>query len=511
MNLQTMPWIVPRSVVVPLAAFGILAGALVGSAAPVLPVLLFVSLVVLALCTLALVRRQSLGVLLVALIFSAALLLGVARSFTFYSSLPSDLAPLVGQRAVLSGVVVAAPDARETSTRLTVRVEMVNDRALRAKVLVSTNPYDAFSYGDVVRVSGVVEEPEAFETESGRNFNYRGYLRSHRITHTVSFAEVGVVSSGAGNPLIARLYSFKDALVARIDALLPDPEAPLLAGLLLGERQSLGRELYESLQRAGVVHMVVLSGYNVSLVAQAMLKVTEVALPPGARALVAGVGIVAFALMTGATETTVRASFMALILLVATVLRRPHIALRALLLAAVAMVLVNPALILYDLSFQLSVLATAGIILFADPIADRLRFLPTRFGLRDIGGATIAAQLAVLPLLVVSIGDVSLVSPVANLAVLGAVPYAMFFGFVASMVAFLSPLLAFPVALVAHGVLSYILSVSVWFGNLPLASVTVPPHAVAGVLIVLALLYGAGALALSERARVLKLPRRLGS
>lgn len=506
-----MPWTVPRSVVVPLAAFGILAGTLIGSASPTLQVLLLASLVVIVFVALALILRHQTGVVLAALIFSAALLIGVSRAFTFSSSLSSDLTPFVGERAVLEGVVVAAPDTRETSTRLTIRVEAVHDRAVDARVLVSTNPYQTFSYGDRVRVSGVVKEPEAFETDSGRTFDYRGYLHAHRITHSVSFADVVVVSSGEGNPLVAHLYSFKDALVARIDQLLPDPEAPLLAGLLLGERQSLGSELYESLQRAGVVHMVVLSGYNVSLVAQAMLKVTEVALPPGARALVATFGIIAFALMTGATETTVRASLMALILLVATVLHRPHVALRALMLAATVMVLVNPSLILYDLSFQLSVLATTGIILFADPIAAQLRFLPMRFGLRDIGGATIAAQLAVLPLLVVSIGDVSLVSPFANLAVLGAVPYAMFFGFVASMVAFLSPLLAFPVALIAHGLLAYILSVSVWFGNLPLSSVTVPPSAVAGVLVALALLYGAGAVTLITRARVLKLPPRLDS
>lgn len=506
-----MRWIVRPSVVIPLSAVGILAGALLGSAFPSREVFFLLALVVSALGLLMIVPRQRTLPMVGALLFSAALLLGVSRAFTFYASLPPDLAPFVGERVTLSGVVVAAPDNRETSTRLTVEVQSVNGSALAAKVVVSTNPYQEFSYGDLVRVSGVIEEPEPFETDNGRTFNYRAYLHTHRVTHLVSFAEVSVDSQGAGNPVLLRLYAFKDALVRRIEGLLPDPEAPLLAGLLLGERQSLGTELYQSLQRAGVVHMVVLSGYNVSLVAQALLKVTEAVLPPVARAATATLGIVAFALMTGATETTVRASLMALILLVASVLKRPHAALRALMLAATAMVLANPGLIPYDLSFQLSFLATAGIILFADPITRRLRFLPERFGLRDIGGATIAAQLAVLPLLVVSIGNVSLISPIANIAVLGAVPYAMFFGFVASLIAFLSPLLAFPMALVTHGLLTYILSVSVWFGNLPLASVTVPPNAAAAVLVALALLYAGAAYALVTRARVLKLPHRLGS
>jgi len=319
-----------------------------------------------------------------------------------------------------------------------------------------------------------------------------------------------VLAEHQGNAVVSSLYGVKDAFVERIEIILPDPEAPLLAGLLLGERESLGEELYESFQRAGVVHMIVLSGYNVSLVAQALIKTTEVLLPRFASIAVAGAGIVAFALMTGATETTVRASLMAAVLLLASVLRRPHSALRALLIAGTLMVLVNPYILLYDLSFQLSFVATAGIVLFAEPLSRRFTFLTTRFGIRDIAGATVVAQLAVLPLLITSIGNVSLVAPVANVLVLGAVPWAMLGGFVASMLAFIHPLLAFPATLITQGFLSYILAVSVWFGNLPFAAVTIPKELVATLLILCAGVLFIVSYRFMKRDTVLKLPHRSG-
>lgn len=503
-----MQWITPRRIFVPLVMFGVIVGAGAGSALEPLSVVAFSLVVTLALSALLIRRRFHTTQILIAVIVLASFCLGAARSYTFEASLPQSFARFEGERAIIHGVVAKSPDRRETTTRLFVAATAVNGEPLRDNLVVSAHPYTDVSYGDVVQVIGTLERPESFETDLGRTFDYEKYLRAHRATHVVSFAEVSVVAQGEGNVVLATLYAVKDALVLQSERILPDPEAPLLAGLLLGERQSLGEDLYESFQRAGVVHMVVLSGYNVSLVAQALIKSTEALLPRSASFVAAAGGIVAFALMTGATETTVRATVMALILLASSVLRRPSFALRALLVAAGLMVLANPYILLYDLSFQLSFLATAGIILFADPIAKYLRFLPEHFGIRDIGGATLAAQLAVLPLLIVSVGSVSIVSPLANVLVLGAVPYAMLLGFGAITLAFLSPLLAFPIALITHGILSYIIGVSVWFGNLPLAAVSIPHGAVLAVLILLALLYALAAVSLMRRGIVLKLPPR---
>ncbi|MEK7613276.1 MAG: ComEC/Rec2 family competence protein [Patescibacteria group bacterium] len=470
-----MQWIKETNAILPLTVGGIFTGAFFGTVGNPLIVSGFFVCVAVALILITLLRKRRHSVFLwgVVLILCAALL-GSTRAYFFDQSISEDLVQFEGARVHMVGVVSSAPEKRETTTRLRVQIESVNQHPTLGVVMVSTDPYNAFHYGDRVAIEGVIKKPESFETDTGRAFNYEKFLRAHRVTHVISFANVEVVEENAGNQIIAALTSFKDTLVSRIELLLPDPEAPLLSGLLLGEQQSLGTRLYESFQRAGVVHMVVLSGYNVSLIVQALSKITETFLPLAARSTVLILAIVSFALMTGASETTVRASLMAGILLVGTLLARPHDALRALLVAGGVMVLWNPYLLLFDLSFQLSFVATAGILLWANPLAQKLSWLTERFGIREIAGATLAAQIAVLPVLVLSIGSVSLVAPFANILVLGAVPYAMFFGFVASVISFVHPLLALPFTFITQALLVYILTVSVWFGNLPFAAITIP-------------------------------------
>ncbi len=485
-----MQWITRRNLVLPLVVSGIVFGVLVGTVSSAFIALLFfitLALATLALSFLTIHSRKALYIILSVFFFSS--LLGTARVFIFDVSFTNELGAFEQGQSVVLGSVIASPEYTESSVRFRMKVTSVNDNEVDGVVLVSANPFTEIVYGDYVRVRGVLKKPESFITDSGRTFDYERYLYARHITHTVSFAQVSVEKHTGGNPVVSFLQKVKNTLVRRIETILPDPEAPLLSGLLLGERQSLGEELYTSFQKAGVVHMIVLSGYNVSLVAHAFLKTTSFFLPRVMSFSTAGIGIIAFALMTGASETTVRASIMATLIIVASVLKRPHSALRALLLAGAIMVLINPYILLFNLSFQLSFLATAGIILAADPVAKKLTFLPTFFGIRDIAGATIVAQASVLPLLIVSIGSVSIVSPIANVAVIGAVPWAMAFGFIASMLSFISPVIAFPVTVITEALLIYILKVSVWFGGLPFASLTIPQSFMWGALVVVALSY----------------------
>ncbi len=174
--------------------------------------------------------------------------------------------------------------------------------------------------------------------------------------------------------------------------------------------------------------------------------------------------------MTGASETAVRATLMALVVLLAKALYRPAEGLRILLVVAAAMAIWNPYLVLFDLSYQLSVLATLGLVTLShriEPYLVRLRYK----SLIEIVSTTLATQVAVLPLLIISIGQVSIVSLLSNILILLVVPYAMLTGFVAAVVALLSPTLAFPFSTVAYMLLTYIIRVSEFLGSLPYAAV----------------------------------------
>jgi len=410
----------------------------------------------------------------VLLLLSAAALIGAAA----YSVLaPAPLRPaldaVVGKNATFEGVVSAEPDVRETNALITVSIQTVNGEAASGTILVHADLFPKISYGDRLRISGSLAFPQAFETDTGRTFNYPKYLLAQGITHKLSFAKITVLAHGEGNPIIAALLSVKHFFERGISAALPEPESALAGGLLLGDKQSLGDSITEAFRRAGVVHVIVLSGYNVSLIIGAVLFIALYFLPTRAALLLAALSVVGFAVMTGASETTVRAGAMALIALLAKGLNRNADGFRLLVITAAGMAVWNPYLVLFDLSYQLSVLSTFGLVLFADSVQKKMLFVPEKAGLREIVGTTIATQLTVLPLLIFAVGQVSVVSLFTNVLVLPAVPAAMLVSFIAAILAVFSSALALPFSGIAYLLLHYIISVSVWFGNLSFAAVPV--------------------------------------
>lgn len=395
-------------------------------------------------------------------------------------------------RAQIEGVVVADPDRREHTVQLTVRPDVINGEYIehsRAQVIVSVDRFMHVAYGDRVVATGVLRVPEAFETDSGRVFNYQEYLRTHGVTHTMAFAEVVVKGSGEGNPLVAFLLSVKHMFLRGIDRALPEPEGALLAGLLVGEKQSLGDRIMDAFRASGVVHIIVLSGYNVALVINSVTYIALRILPRLFAYGIAAIFVLGFAVMTGASETTVRATIMALLMMTATVFHRPALALRGLFIASALMALANPMLVLYDLSYQLSVLATLGLILFSARIETWLTLVPRALALREIVATTLATQITVLPILITSIGAVSLVFLPANALILPAVPLAMLFGFLAAVVALIAPLIALPLTLIAYALLWFIIHIALFFGELPFALVLVPEEGIVPVLTLLGCAY----------------------
>jgi competence protein ComEC len=382
------------------------------------------------------------------------------------------VSPLTGveeQKIEFSGLIAREPDVRVSSIHLYVR-----DAKSRELILVTTNPYQTFSYGDTVSISGVLKRPESFEGDLGRTFNYPGYLRARGVEHVVSFADVAVVESGGGNFAIRALLDVKHALMASIESLIPEPQAGLSEGLLLGVKRALGENLDKVFRVTGIIHIVVLSGYNIMIVVEATMRVLSLFFFPRTRAVIGALVIIAFALMVGLSATVVRASVMAGLVMLARSTGRVYAIMRALMLAGVVMLILNPYLLVFDPGFQLSFLATLGLVLIAPHIEARLHLLPTKFHVREFVTATIATQLMVLPLLLYLMGTFSVVAVPVNVLVLPAVPFAMLFTFTASVVGFVFAPLGIIFGYVAHLLLSYIITVATLAASIPIASFTVP-------------------------------------
>lgn len=384
----------------------------------------------------------------------------------------------------MNGVVVSEPEDKETLRSFVLK----SDNGER--VLVYAPLYSPVQYGDRVEVSGSLERPGIIENEGGpagdgasRPFDYGKFLAKDDIYYTLSFVEAEIVSSGHGNPIKAALFMLKRNFVGRIKSILAEPHASLLAGLIVSGREAMPKDILEEFRRAGVIHIVVLSGFNITLIADFMRKLfqnlfiyTKLPASPKAAAGAAIVGIILFVIMTGAEATVVRAAIMALTVVAAKLFGRNYSAPRALLAAGFVMLLENPKILIFDPSFQLSFLATLGLI-YLMPLIDRpLSCWTAKWAkLRETFSQTLATQLAVLPLLVYSMGDMSLVSLPANMLILLIIPFTMLAGFLAALISYVSIILAWPISLAAHLLLSWILFVSHILGNLSFASLTVPP------------------------------------
>jgi len=401
-----------------------------------------------------------------------ALLGGVARmEWAQLQFVNSPLSGQIDQSITVTGDVVREVDVRESFAQLYVRVE-------GELLLVRTDRFTAAQYGDTISVTGQLEKPSAFATDLGRVFDYQNYLKARGVQYVVSFARVSVVESGSGSNPIRWLLATKDKFAAAVTASLPPPQSDLGLGLLLGIKQALGEDLENAFRRTGLIHIVVLSGYNVMLVIAFFWWVTSWFLPLRGRVGLSLLGIVLFAIMVGLSATVVRASIMASILLLAKFIGTRYDVLRALLFAGLVMVVLNPYVLLYDLGFQLSFMATLGLVLFLPQFESTVVTDTKKIGLRDIFLATVVTQIAVLPLLIFHIGEVSIVSVVVNVLALPVVAVAMALTFATGLVALVSPILVLPIAFVTNLVLLYIITIVTWFDRLPFAAVVVPPISV---------------------------------
>lgn len=382
---------------------------------------------------------------------------------------------------VSTGVVVSEPENRDNFRRFV----YLSDNG--EKVLVSAPLYSNIQYGDRIKVEGELEKPGTIEDkDGGRDFDYGKYLSKDDIYYTRSFAQVEVISSGHGNPVKSALFKLKRNFVEQAKEIFSEPYASLLTGLIVSGKESLPKDILEEFRRAGVIHIVILSGFNITLIAEFMRKLFQnlfiyARLPaiPQAAAGAAIAGVILFVIMTGAEATVVRAAVMALIVVAAKLFGRNYSAPRALLAAGFVMLLENPKILVFDPSFQLSFLATLGLI-YLMPLIDRPLggFTAKWAKLREIISQTLATQLAVLPLLVYMMGDISLVSLLANILILITIPYTMLVGFLATLASYISVIIAWPISLAAHLLLSWILFISHVLGNLSFASIAVPPVSV---------------------------------
>ena len=443
------------------------------------------------------------------------ILIGAAglRVFSSLNIVAPDIGQCSKQNVIGRGIVGEDPIANDAGQVLIVDSADGDGCLAGLKIKIKTKLYPRFKYGDFVNFSGKLSLPFNFKSDTGRSFDYKGYLAKSDIFYEIKSGVVALV--GNDNKLVVSdesnmerltsiLYKIKRGFVENLNRVLGEPHSALAAGLVVGEKSALGKDLINNFRTVGLIHIVVLSGFNITVVADAMRRMLA-RLPRVWGILIGGTGMILFCILVGGGATVIRSCFMASLGLIGSLIRRDYDVTRALLFAGLLMLIQSPTILLHDPSFQLSFLATLGLILLVSPIEKLLWFIPEKFEMRGICSATISTQIFVSPFILYMMGQLSIIGVLANILVLPFIPATMLAVFLTGSFGFLSIYASQFFSWIAHLLLTYELLIVQNFAKIPFASLTFPQFSawwVVGFYLTFAIIYS---LAIYFRA-VSKLP-----
>jgi competence protein ComEC len=381
----------------------------------------------------------------------------------------------------LEGVVIDPPDIRDDRVQLRLNVESVTRAGQTLPsagiVLVQAPPTSDITYGDRITATGLLITPAEYDT-----FSYADYLAQGNVFSIMTNAAVEVLSTGHGNPFYAGLLQLKGRAQSAIANALPEPQAALLTGILLGDERGISPELQEAFSRVGASHIIAISGFNMVILSGLVMNLLAKAkVSPRASAVIGITVIALYTLFVGANAAVVRAAIMSSLLVIGPLFKRKTYVPASLAFVAIIISLFNPR-VLWDLSFQLSFFATLGMVLFADPLSqqfDRLlhRILPsgtaalTSSFLTEPLIVSIAAQILTLPLIILYFQRLSLISLLVNLLVVPIQSIILIVGGLATLIALTLPNAAQILFWFALVPLAWTTSIIRLFARLPFADI----------------------------------------
>lgn len=384
-------------------------------------------------------------------------------NFYFLWRASTDLKFYYDKSVHLRGIIIKDVENNGLEQKITLKLKELCGQANKChkfteRILLTMPLYPQYEYGQILELSGKITWPEG---------NYANYLLSQGIFGLVyNPKSVNIVASQQGNFFWEKLYQVKYFILRQLNLLLPAPHSSFLAALLLGIRQGIPDHVNEDFRRAGISHIVAVSGYNISLLANFSLLILPYLYLKRKQALWFSIFlIVIFVLLTGASASVVRAGIMGILLLFGKLLQRPSQILNVLLLTATLMTLYNPGVLLGDLGFQLSFLSTIALIYFLPVLTSCFSFYREESWWQGNFFTTLAATIATLPLILYNFGLLSLLAIPVNLVVLPFIPYLMFLGFVGFVLSVLWFEGAKIVSIILYGLLQAILAIARLVGN----------------------------------------------
>ena len=380
---------------------------------------------------------------------------------------------------LVTGTLAEPPDYRDTYTNLRLNVDAVDsgsgDLPVSGVLLVRVSQNQTYEYGQRLRVRGSLKTPPEDE-----EFSYRDYLARDGVYSYMSIAEVTTLPGNGGSAFQAAVYKLKDKMLQKTYRLFNDPEASLLAGILLGVDTGLTNDLQNAFKNTGTAHIIAISGFNIAIIAGIFFSMFKTMFGERLGALFAILGIAFYTFLVGAEAAVVRAALMGSISLLARQFGRRNDGLNALAIVALVMAAINP-LVLWDVGFQLSFFATLGLILYAEPFSNFTGNLISKISKSDNSTftqiindnviLTFAAQLTTIPIMAYQFKRISLISFVANPFILFVQPAVMILGGLAVSVSLILQPLGQLIAWIAWPFSAYTIRMVELFDRVPHGSI----------------------------------------
>ncbi len=356
------------------------------------------------------------------LFFCLGLIAGVALfSWHEHTASPQTIDYYIGQKVSFYGEIISEPTVKGKTVEVDVEVlQFSNKNQVEGKVRLRTTPWPRLAYGDKVLVVCQPEKPENSE------FNYQRYLARYGIYALCFRAEVEKLGEGGGNPLKRKLYSIKNYSKKILERHIGEPESSLIGPVLFGGGDEIGKEILNDFRRSGLTHIMAVSGFNVAILAAGLGYVFFLC---GLRRklvfLFSALATAAYVILVGAPPSAVRAGIMSILVIYALAIGRLSRLLNVVIITAAGTLIFNPRLLAADIGWQLSFAAVLGLMYLHPIIKKGLdKILPKRLNmLGDIVAATLAAQLSTTPISLYHFGQISLISPLANILVVWTIPF----------------------------------------------------------------------------------------
>jgi competence protein ComEC len=397
------------------------------------------------------------------------------KGFVAYTKLENNdqqgITAYYGKKIELSGLICSEAEVDFRWQRLVICVP--------ERILIFTPLYPEYNYGDFLRIRGILEEPPVFA-----DFDYRHYLASQNIHALLYYPQLELITGKL--PFAKKVYllilNFKWKLKNIINKGLPEPEASLANALLLGYKKALFPTDNDMFARAGLSHLIVVSGAHIMILSSLLFSfLIFLGLPRFFVFKVIFIFLFFYPIIVGLGFSAIRAAIMGALMFLALYYGRMSKTINALIFSANLILIFNPQLLWSDIGFQLSFAAVLGII-YLYPLGNRIKQKLKRIkGLLgrmivffwEMFSLTLACQLAVLPILVINFQSFSLISLLANPLVIWIFPFIIASLLIALIFSALFPIWAPFLFAPAYFMLTFLFNCVRFFASVPGATVSV--------------------------------------